>query len=181
MPLMSMRAYARLRGVSVEAVSKAAKMGRISTVLDERGKRKIDPELADREWVRNTDQSKYREPEPLTPRPFVPAQEPPAPEVEATPPEEEKPKGPTYAQSRAVREVFSARLAKLEFEQKSGRLVDGEEMRKLWVSVAGIVKTKILALPTKAKQLIPRLTIEEYEILERIARESLEELANERV
>jgi pyruvate/2-oxoglutarate dehydrogenase complex dihydrolipoamide acyltransferase (E2) component len=53
---MSYRAYARHRGVSPEAVSKAVKTGRITAGPDG----KIDPEAADRQWEANTDPVKTR-------------------------------------------------------------------------------------------------------------------------
>lgn len=54
---MSYRAYARHRGVSPEAVSKAVKAGRITVNADGR----IDPEVADRQWEANTDPVKVRD------------------------------------------------------------------------------------------------------------------------
>src|SRR5450755_2549442 len=50
MPVMSQRAYARQRGVSVSTVQKAIGTGRIHTLPNGQ----IDSEIADVEWVRNT-------------------------------------------------------------------------------------------------------------------------------
>ena len=157
-----MRKYAKHRGVSPEAVSKAVKQGRISTVTDENGRRKIDPNAADNEWAKNTDKAKIREP---------------SAELDS---DDEKPRGPSYAQSRAIREAFAARLAKLEFEEKIGRLVDGDETRKLWVTVAAIVRTKVMGIPSKIRQVIPNISLDQYLVIERIVRETLEDVANER-
>jgi hypothetical protein len=57
MALMSQREYARHRGVSHVAVAKAIKTGRIVEAVKSG---KIDWELADKLWLRNTDQSKPR-------------------------------------------------------------------------------------------------------------------------
>ena len=162
-----MRQYAKHRGVSPEAVSKAVKTGRLSTVTDEKGNRKIDPVVADREWFSNRDESYIRN-TPMTNEELAPP---------AAPEEPDKPKGPNYAQHRAIREAFAARLAKLEYEEKTGRLVDGEEIRKLWVTVASIVRTKVLGIPSKIRQQIPETTGEQYVIIEKIVREALEDLA----
>ena len=50
MPLVSLRQYAKHRGVSHTAVEKAVKQGRIHLTPDGR----LDVEAADREWSRNT-------------------------------------------------------------------------------------------------------------------------------
>ena len=47
--LVTMSEYARMRGCTHQAVSKAAKAGRI-TLIDGR----VDPEVADIQWARNT-------------------------------------------------------------------------------------------------------------------------------
>jgi len=38
--------------------------------------------------------------------------------------------GPSYAQSRAVRELYLARLVKLDYEERTGKLVDAAEVAK---------------------------------------------------
>lgn len=54
MSLISLRAYARHRGVSLAAVQKAIDSNRITTIPNEKGKPKIDPEVADIQWAKNT-------------------------------------------------------------------------------------------------------------------------------
>jgi hypothetical protein len=51
--LLSIRGYARHRGVSHKAVQKALARGRIATTLG-----KIDPVIADRAWAENSDWTK---------------------------------------------------------------------------------------------------------------------------
>lgn len=153
-----MRAYAKHRGVSVEAVSKAVKRGRITCNRNEKGHAMIDPEIADKQWAENSDESKVREPEP-------------EPELEQ--------KKPGYSHFRGIREGYAAKLAQLEYEQKTGRLIDGEEVRQLWITIASIARTRILAIPSKARQQIPELKLEHYITLEKIVRETLEGLADE--
>ena len=55
MPVMSQRAYARQRGVSVSTVQKAIGTGRIHTLPNGQ----IDSEIADAEWARH-DHTKRR-------------------------------------------------------------------------------------------------------------------------
>jgi len=100
MAVVSQRAYARHRGVSLAAVQKAIKQGRIRTVAEG----KIDVQQADRDWERNTSYG-------------------------AAPATGDAPAaGPSYAQSRAVREVYTARLAKLEYEERIGKLLPADKV-----------------------------------------------------
>lgn len=52
--MLSIRAYARHRGVSHTAVQKAIDSGRISVIPGKNGRVKIDPEVADIQWAKNT-------------------------------------------------------------------------------------------------------------------------------
>lgn len=57
MELISIREYARRKGCSDPAVLKAIKTGRINNgcIIDEKGNKKIIPEIADAEWKSNSD------------------------------------------------------------------------------------------------------------------------------
>lgn len=55
---VSMREYAKIRGVHLNAVQTAVKSGRIHKTTDG----KIDVEKANQEWLQNTDPSKTRHP-----------------------------------------------------------------------------------------------------------------------
>jgi hypothetical protein len=114
MPILSLRGYAKHRGVSLKAVQKAIQSGRIRTTADG----KIDPAQADAEWERNTGPKaqKASVPSSVT-RPAVPS--PPEPMAG----------GLDYARARAVRENYLARLAKIEFEERSGRLISRDEVQ----------------------------------------------------
>ncbi len=171
MSLLTMRQYAIHRGVSINAVSKAVKQGRISCARDSNGYAMIDAVVADREWAANTGHSKmYGNGEAAPQRPHP--QQPPAPEPEA-------PRGgPSYAQSRAVREAYQARLAKLDYEEQTGKLINADEVKERWLHIAGLVRTKVSGIPSKAKQRISDLTTEHYLELETIVREALEDLAD---
>jgi phage terminase Nu1 subunit (DNA packaging protein) len=163
MALLSMRQYAKLRGVSAESVSKAVKSGRISTTPDKSGKQRIDPVVADREWARRSDPSKMRATAPVVMPP------------EDLPDEEQS---LDYFKEKAKSEHYKAKLSKLEFEEKSGKLVEAEKVQNQWVSVASIVRTKVLGIPSKARQRIPEITPDQYAMLEVIVRETLEDLAD---
>jgi len=53
--LVTQSEYARLRGVSPAAVFKAIASGRISYLIDDKGRVWLDARTADREWRANTD------------------------------------------------------------------------------------------------------------------------------
>lgn len=158
MALMSFRAYAKYRGVSVNAVSKAVKAGRISTDVGPDGKRAIDPAKADREWAENTsgrkDEIILPAPKPAAARAPAPkpAAKPAAPEPEPAgdeesgPEESEQPKKNTYAFSRGIREGFMAKLARLEFEEKAGKLVSADRVKIEAYKIGRTVRDSILNL-----------------------------------
>jgi len=126
-PLVSIRAYAKHRGVSHTAVEKAVKQGRIRTVDG-----KIDVEQADRDWNRNS--SPVNKPEPA-PRAAAPAE----PLVA----------GPSFAQSRAVREAYEARLAKLTWEERIKKLINADEVRVSAYNFSRMIRDRILNVPDR--------------------------------
>jgi pyruvate/2-oxoglutarate dehydrogenase complex dihydrolipoamide acyltransferase (E2) component len=125
---MSLRAYARHRGVSLRAVQKALQSGRISTREDGR----LDADVADVNWARNTaprpqPPAKARAAKPAAPHQSVhhhsdtPRREPTEPlKVES---------GLEYSKARAVRETYMARLAKIDFEERTAKLVSSDEVQ----------------------------------------------------
>jgi hypothetical protein len=164
--MISLREYARRVGVSHTAVQKAINTGRLSACLgkDKQGNVKIaDPELADREWAANTDQSSptnritgepKRRKETAT-APYEPRQAavPPPKGTEdhggAMPD-----KGPSYAKSRAIREAYMARLAKLEFDQKAGKVINADEARVAVFNIGRRARDMLLAVPDRVAPLV---------------------------
>lgn len=147
---VSLRAYARHRGVSHEAVRKALAAGRITVGPEGR----IDPEAADREWDANTR---------------------PAPGLEAS--EDQAPR--PFAQSRAVREHYRAELARIEYEARAGRLVDAEEVRAAAFTCARRARDLLLAMPDRVAPVVAGLADvpECRRVLEDEVRRALDELS----
>lgn len=149
MELLSFRAYAKLRGVSPEAVSKAVRQGRISTHLDDKGQRKINPEVADKEWGENTDHGKRHRQGEGSLKEGRPA---PSIEISSNPsPEGESPQAPpmpgavaSLAQSRAIKEAYEARIKKLDYEEKLGKLIDADKVRLAAFKTGRVVRDSIL-------------------------------------
>jgi excisionase family DNA binding protein len=74
-------------------------------------------------------------------------------------------------------EHLKAELLELDRKQKEGVLVKAEEVELKWVEIVTLARTKILGIPTKAKQRIPDLDTDAVSMLEDIVRETLEDLS----
>lgn len=142
--LLSLRAYAKHRGVTLKAVQEAIEYGRIQKTNG-----KVDPIAADKEWQEKTNPAMARG----------------------------KTDIPEYHRSRAIREAYEAQLAKLEYEEKAGKLINAEETRLAWLKIITTTKTKLLAIPSKARASLPHLALGDIATLEELIRETLEELA----
>lgn len=112
---LSIRAYARHRGVSHVAVKKAIDAGRISQEPDG----KIDPEKADREWAQNTLQPKAPARKKVAVAAVNSVREPVG---GSTAPYAGK--GMTLLHAKTASEVVKAQLGKARLAQIKGELVD---------------------------------------------------------
>jgi len=151
---MSQREYARRRGVSHTAVQKAIRDGRISAV---RGK--LDPDIADREWAENTDQSA------------------PLNSVAGSPKHRRTPGAPSapieldggngsarsagtatgYARARAAKEAAMAQIAKLDLDERLGSLVRTDEVRLSVFNMARKARDQLLAIPGRVAPVVAAL------------------------
>lgn len=156
---MSQRAYARHRGVSVSTVQKAIASGRIHTLPDG----KIDAAIADTEWARNTQ----------TQAPSVDRRGQPDDGGEGS--------GASYTKARAVRESYLARLAKLEFEERSGKLVSREEVTVAAFTNSRTIRDNLLNIPDRIAALLAAENdaVRTHRILTDEIRKALHELSSE--
>jgi phage terminase Nu1 subunit (DNA packaging protein) len=69
-------------------------------------------------------------------------------------------------------------LLELERAEKEKELVSAREIALKWGEVVAIARTKILGIPSKAKQRIPDFPQDAFVILEDIVREALEDVAD---
>ena len=164
---LSVRAYARRRGCSDNAVRQAIRAGRLkrSIVRDAKGRAKIaDPELADQEWAATTHADR------------VPLTGPTAPRG-APRPATEAPDDLNLAEESAREKFWKARIAELDYLERAGELVDAKAMGAQLVDTFTKVRTRLLGLPTRAKQQLPHLTVTDIGTIDTIVREALEELA----
>jgi len=151
---LTIRAYARHRGVSHTAVRKALATGRIKADPDGA----IDPAAADHQWAISTNLSKPRNSVTGVPKkrraPGAPSQALGVPGLEEAAMSSPADGGATrlvssYAASRAAREAYLARLAKLEFEQKSGKLIDVDEVRAQTFALGRRARDGLLGVPDR--------------------------------
>jgi len=160
MPLLSLRAYAKHRGVSHAAVQKAIRSGRITTNADGL----IDSDQADAEWSAKTRPRQSRaKPAPVATR--EPTEAPVA--------------GLDYFRARAIRENYLARLAKIEFEEKTAKLISRDEVQVAAFTKARTVRDNLLNIPDRlAATLAAEADADRvHQILTGEIRKALDELA----
>lgn len=163
MPLLSLRGYAKHRGVSLAAVQKAIKAGRVTTTADGQ----IDSVQADATWETRTRPGQKRA---AAVRTVIPAPEPPRPDAAG---------GLDYFKARAIRESYLARLAKIEFEERTAKLVSRDEVQVAAFTKARTVRDSLLNLPDRLAALLAAEAeaAKVHEILTIEIRRALDELA----
>ena len=134
--LMGIREYARYRGVSAPAVVDAIKQGKIQDAVIMVGtKKKIDRDTADRLWLENTRINNKN-----TSTIFNNASEEQ---------QDAKLTGVAFSKSKMAREMYAAKIAQLKYEQKAGKLVRVDDVRRAAGQAARITRDKILSLSDK--------------------------------
>lgn len=164
--LMGVREYARHRearglvGTTHGAVQAAIKSGRLVKAVVNG---KIDSAIADAEWASTTLEDRV----PLT-----------GPTSPASDDEDDLPDGiPSLKESRARREAAEAALAEIELAEKRSELVLAADVESRLVNVFSRCKTKLLGVPSRARQRDPGLTGPQVSLIEALIREALEDLS----
>jgi len=155
---VGLREFARRHGVTLGAVQRAIRDGRLTVARDRRGRPRIgDAASAAREWARTTQSDR---------RPVNGASA--------------RQRG-TYIAT--VTSLAKARLERQELEnaQRRGQLVDGAAMRARMADAFLHCRTKLLAVAAKAKSRLPHLTQADVLAIDALVRETLEDLASKGV
>ena len=161
MELVTAAQFSRDIKVTKAAVSKALKSGRLDDAkVDRDGKVFLEKDKAFKLWEQTSDPSHLR-----------------GRKTEIVKRDSEE--IPSFNESRAKREAMMARLAEIDVEEREKLLVPSDDVKKAWVQLVTIAKTKVLGIPTKAKQRIPDLDKGAMGLLDEIVRETLEDLAVE--
>lgn len=170
---LSIRAYARHRGVTDTAVRKAIQTGRITPEADGT----IDPEQADRDWARNTDSPRSGTKQ-STPRVK-------APDLNGEGGNTGNGSGTSLLQARTVNEVVKAQTNKVRLQRLKGELVDRSEAIAHVFKLARTERDAWLNWPSRVSALLAsELEIDPHLLhvaLENAIREHLQELGEVRI
>jgi hypothetical protein len=167
---MGITEYARHRGVEDQAVHFAVRSGRIKRNADG----SIDAEVADREWQENSQEQLPKPPKPAPARGYYQPSGERA--VEPVP-------GISYSDARALREVFVAQKHILSLKERTGELVEREEVEKEATNQFRLIRDACFNLPPR---LAAQLAAEPdeagcFEILEKAMRRVFEDFAEGRL
>lgn len=148
MSVNSIRGLAEVLGVNESSIRRAEQNGRI--VLERDADGNIDVENARQQWN----------------------------EVAKTPSTMPEPKpGISYQKSKANKELFEALLKKLEYEEKSGKLVELSRMEVEAFTAARIARDRLLLIPDKVAPVLIGVT-DIHEIKEVLRKEIITSLQN---
>ena len=175
---LSIRAYARHRGVSHVAVKKAIDTGRITPEVDGT----IEPNRADLEWAQNTVAAR----KPAAAKTASPAAEPirpaSAPVEPVAPPLSAG--GTSLLQARTVNEVVKAQTNKVRLAQLKGDLVDRSQAIAHVFRLARTERDAWLNWPARiSAEMAAKLEVDAHELhvaLESAVRDHLIELGDMR-
>jgi hypothetical protein len=154
--LMGVPEYAAHRGVDIKAVRWALKAGRIHADQDNR----IDSETADADWAKNTDPAQSRPGR----RKKASAETP----VEPVP-------GMSFADARALNEVYDAKRRRLELGLREEQLVERAEVERESYRLWRILRDAFQNLPERLSARLATMTerSEIHQVLEDAIREVL--------
>ncbi|WP_347252875.1 elements of external origin [Dokdonella sp.] len=168
---LSIRAYARHRGVSDAAVRKAIAAGRITPNADGT----LDPTQADAQWSRNTEAPRVGSRTPAPRAPVAADVAPPGDAGAALPAG-----GASLLQARTVNEVVKAQTNKVRLARLKGELVDRNQAIAHVFKLARTERDAWLNWPARiSAQMAARLGVDPHTLhvaLEAAVREHLQEL-----
>ena len=84
----------------------------------------------------------------------------------------------SYRQARCAREVYEARIKKLEYEVRAGVLVSAVEVEQTWSGILSATRNKLLGIPTMLRVAAPHLSAKDLAIVEELITETLIDLAD---
>jgi len=173
--LISVGEAAKVLGLkSRGSIYRKIQRNELETVPGPDGNPLIERDNLEQRWAAIT-RTRTDSPNPLRPAAerTKPQPKPPPPPPRAPEPEEM----PAYNDSRARSEYEKANLLELDRKTKEGLLLRREDVELAWGGAVNITRTRLLGVPSTAKQRIPHLEIEEVELLTTLIREALDELA----
>ena len=131
---VSLREYAKIRGVHLNAVQTAVKSGRIHKTTDG----KIDVEKANQEWLQNTDPSKSRHPESF----FEHGNE------------NSKVSPSSFQQAKTADVYYRAMIAKARLKKMTGETIDRKKAGMHAFNLGRSLRDLFVSFPTRYGALI---------------------------
>jgi hypothetical protein len=174
MPLLNVTQYARHRGCRKAAVEFALERGRIHKNPDGL----IDSEQADRDWEANTNHRQAR-PGPKPPKTSHRVEAPASADRQGIQAEIAAAGTLNFANARAVREIYAARLLRLDYETKQATLMPRRQVDIATFNVYRVVRDGMLNIPDRVAA---QLAVETdpavvYDVLNREINQALETLS----
>lgn len=156
---------------SRNSIYRKIKTGDLASVPGGKGSPLIERDGLEERWQQITREQRN------SPQPLRPAAERMKAAATQQPPPREPVDLPDYNESRARSEYEKANLLELQRKTQEGLLLRREDAVQAWNQAVNITRTRLLGVPSTAKQRIPHLEIEEVELLTGLIREALDELA----
>lgn len=132
---MTQAQYAEHRGVTKQAINKLVKAGKIPVTVDAKGRKVIDAVVADRALGEVRERVNVGDDGPSF-----------APRSTYTPPQE----GGGLTKAKTATEVYRARLAQLEYEERVGKLLSVDDVTRAMENCAEAIIRDLDRLPSKA-------------------------------
>jgi hypothetical protein len=174
MGLITVAAAAKILGLkSRGSVYRKVRSGELESVPGGDGLALIERDGLEDRWASITREQK-NSPKPLRPaaeRTTTAPAQPPKPQATDDGPV------PDYNDERARHEKEKRLLAELARQEMERQLLRREDVESAWGSAVNLTRTRLLGVPSTAKQRIPHLGIEDVELLTTLIRDALEELA----
>jgi hypothetical protein len=162
------RATRGLAGCSPQAVERAIQSGRLTPLKDDRGRTRLDPEVADIQWATKTDPVKSA---------AVNGDKPLGPSGPVGATEHGNSSGSEYWQAKTRREIAEASRAEIEMRKAAGDLVHRAAIEDTARRCARAVRDAVMMVPERmAPQL--QLNAEQEHALADALRVALDDAAN---
>lgn len=130
---ISINAFAKRKGITLRAVQDGIKNGRIKLTKQKKGYPKINWDTENQEWEDNRDEARAYSSGNLR-------------ELKGNNPQ---PSENSFAKAKTVRETLTAKILQLEYEEKTGKLVNADEVKVTWFNLARTVRDSLLNIPER--------------------------------
>lgn len=171
------------RDCSRQNLEKLCRRGKLPRSCVSTAPVRLDASTLVAEYLENIDERQSVRPQPGISQNHLDQQQPAVPVMDRAPsavPVDAVEDGelPAYTVSQQRKAFEQANLLELERREKEGQLVERAAVEATLSALAVEVRTKLRAVPNRARQRIPHLTPEEVVILTDLVDEALEALAN---